>query len=971
MKPSQWALIAALIGVGVIAFLMMSETGVERTPDQRRATERTDNRAGALDLEPTRTTDPGRDMIAIRGRVRGASGATVEALQVSERSAFDITSVMDAMLSPETVVARARVGRDGGYELHVPAGRLLALRAFADGYGQESEQARRYPNDVSGIDFYLVRGVQVAGVVVNRKGQAIAAAHVLLVDMRGPFEERAVKRETISDGNGRFALSTTLAENPDLVVRAAGYATYMSAGLTLPAPDLRIALQRGVSLRLRTVEAGTSGAPAPGVNVGVWLRGGLATGKTNRSGELLMGNLANEGSALIGDQQMVVLWGDGWATRTKSLEELEPTDGVLEVGEVEMRRGGTIRGRVLDATTGNGIAGATLQSVGGLREELAIVGGARTVSGADGRFELAGVPARAHTLIVLHPDYIGSPDQEAMDSAFDGSGGGEPIIPADRTSAQRDVKLQPAATLVGHVRGPDGIPVPGAIVTLQDEMAMFHGMMGGHAPTAVSDAEGKFILGGLRPGEVIQVVATHRDFGRSKMLSVAPGKPFEIRLTEPLLLHGVVVNEAGEPVGGARVTVAPQEDESEIAVSRATGQVRPCMTDAKGHFMIRNAPPGALEVTWDHRDYAPQMRRIDIVPGTSDHDLGRAVLRRGQSIEGEVVDADGNPVPNVAVHVYFERLAGWDQPELSANGTVLAPGRRFAQGRTDATGHFAIRGLRDGKYGVEAWRIGSYSAGATVTAGTKDVRIKLVPAGTLNGRVMSGGKPVANAWVRVRHRSDTSASLETDQDGRFKLDRLPPHEVFEIKISHHGYLDLVVKDLRATKKLREFALDRGVHFGGLVTDPTGKPLAGVTVSIRVGNSGHSVQSQADGRFSAGGLGEGEIVVFLSASDDGYLSTNLLTVAPGDESILLIAVMGETIAGTVRDADGAPARHVMISVFDGDGTGVGGAWGDEGKFEIVGLPEGRYTVRAFGSKSQSSAEATGVATGTLDLQLTVR
>ena len=874
MNRFRWALLGALVGVGVVAFLMTSETGIDR----RRAPARNGDGTGALDVQPTQTTAPLHDTIAIRGRVRGASNVTVEAVRVSERSAIAIASLIDAMLSPEVVVARARVDKNGGYELRVPAGQLLALRAWADGYVQESEQARRYASDVSGIDFFLLEGAKLAGVIVSPSGRAIAGAHVLLVDTRGPFEERTVKRETISDSSGRFALSAPLSNNLDLVVRVVGYAIYMNPGLTLPAPDLRIALQRGVSLRMRTVEAGSSGTPTPGINVVVWLRGGLARGKTNASGELLMENLAIEGCGLLGDYNAAMLWGEGWVSRMESLEELKPTNGVLEVGDVQMHRGGTIRGNVLDANTGQPIAGATLQTIGGLREELAIVGGARTASGADGRFELTGVPARAHTLTVLHPDYIGSPDREAMEAAFDGSGGGEPIIPADRTSVVRDVKLLPAATLVGRVLGPDDSPVAGAIVTIQDEMAMFHAMMGGQAPTAVTDAEGKFTLGGLRPGEMIPVMAARRDFGRSKILSVKPGLPFVIRLSPPLRLKGVVVNEAGQPVAGARVTV---EDPSGLHVTRFTGQVRPGVTDARGRFMIRNAPPGALEVTWDHRDYAPQRRRIDLAPGTSEHDLGRAVLSRGRGIEGEVVDEAGNPVRNVAVHVSHENQAPWDEPELPADGTVLAPGRQFNQGTTDAKGRFAIHGLREGKFGVSAWRNGSHSSNAIVATGTKDVRITLVPAGTLSGRVMSGGKPVANAWVSVRHPSKTSELMETDQDGRFRLERLSPHEPFQIKINHDGYLDLVVKDVRASKTLHEFVLDRGVHIGGLVTDPTGKPLAGVTVSIRVGNTGYSVESQANGRFSAGGLGQGEIVVFLSSSER-------IIVAPGDESIRLVA-----------------------------------------------------------------------------------
>ncbi len=922
--------------------------------------------AGSLHFELKRTMNLGTlklsAAVAVRGHVYGprgepVPGARVEGCRAAEQAGFDVMGFIRGMSQPEEVAARSTAGDDGAYELLVPEG-TYALRVTAQGFAQEGEPARRYASDTDGLDFWLTPGALLQGHVVDARQQPVAAAHVLLVDAMALFDRRVPKAEAATAADGAFSMIVQPTDQSMLVVRAAGYASHMQPNLHLPQTNLVIVLEEGVALRFQAVDEERPEIPAPQVNVIASYRGGFGAGKTDDLGRLLIENLPTRGIGFGGEQQ-VFLWGGGYIAQDVDIGDREPVDGVVDLGIVNVAPGGIVRGRVLDRTTGEGIPGANVRTFGGLDMQLEFFGSVPARSGADGSFKLTGVPLGAHSLVATHPDFTDDLDPMSLFSGMQGGGaGGAPLFPEGSRDVEKNVEMTPADVVTGTVVAPDGKPVAGASVEVVDENRMFSQMLGtGHA-TATSDENGAFALGGVRPGQEIYVAASHRDFGASEGVGVRAGEPVTLRLAEPIAIRGVVVDEGGAAIQGVRVQAA------RVAAPEApSDSTRPSVTDEEGRFLVRNAPKGELTVTFDHPDYAIEKVR------TTSQDLGRTVLSRGGTIEGEAVDAEGKPVAGVAVH--GSRL-GEDPESGRTNASVLA----------NEKGHFAMRGLAEGEYQLRTWDQRYYSEEPKVRTGTRDARIVLRAAGKLVGRVLGRGLPVEGASVRAQRHEDFLGWTRTGPDGTFTMAALPPDEPFAVTIEHDAFRSVTVEAVRVADRTQDFVLQAGAEVSGRVLDDRDRGILLAQVQVRVnGRHAKSVQTDATGAFTAGGLDDGQISVQLEESDQGFIPSGWIDVAAGARDVRLVATPGESIAGVVRDRAGNPVRQVSLQALDADGEVVATTWvwQEDGAFELRGLRPGTYTVRALRyvptEKGAHVAQPTprdvaGVATGTkgLDLRL---
>lgn len=954
------------------------------------------NAVGALSFELKKDTDLGtlrlKESIAIRGRILdsqgvGIKGATVEATRIPESVQFSMTSMVRVIMNPDDVVARAIAGDDGAYELLVPTGANCALRANASGYAQESETARTFTANVEGFDFYLFPGAMMSGRVTEANGSPIAGAAIMLANPQAVFAGGAPKVETLSAADGTFALSTTPARQLLLVVRAAGYAIYMDSNIELPAVDMHVTLEPGITLRLQAVDKAQPGVPAPGVSVVTMYRGGFAAGETDASGNLVLQNLPTKGTRAMGGQEMTVLWGAGFVAQMEQLADKEAVNGEIDLGTVELVRGGVITGRVTDRATGDGIGDVRIRSMGGLDRQLEFMATVASVTASDGSYELTGVPHKAHTILALHKNYISEIDPMQMAMSMQQSGGA-PLFSGNSLKAVKDIVLIPAMTLTGQVLGPDGTPIAGAKVQVQDPMAMIRVMFGGGTPAVVTDAQGNFVLTGLKEAQKVKVYATHRDFGRSEVASGVAGSELTLSLLAPLMLIGTVEDEMGEPIAGVRVTVMRPKNDSNNIVGQVTGMqdngaARPAISDKTGRYVVRNAPPGQLTVTYDHSGYESFENTVDVAGGISEHKLGKTTLKRGAGIEGVVVDEDDKPIANVNVN------ANW-----TSQGTVGAPGastgRTNGQARTDKEGRYSIYGLRNGSYQLRVSRSGFYANAPVVTAGETNARIVLEKAASIVGRVMSGGMPVVGANISAKivgTRGSEHNSFEnqigwanTRAGGVFRMESLPRDAAIQITIQHDAYQTLTVDDVRASEAERVFTLDAGLRVGGIVVDESGSPVQNVNVQVTVKTDNENnpqnskyVRTGADGRFAAGGLSQGEITVELASWNSNYVPIDPITVSAGDTSIRIVARMGESISGTVEDASGNPLKQVNVIALDADAKQIGQTWiwDDSGTFALRGLPKGTYTIRV--SKLEDGKMITltvveDIATGTEDLAL---
>lgn len=161
-------------------------------------------------------------------------------------------------------------------------------------------------------------------------------------------------------------------------------------------------------------------------------------------------------------------------------------------------------------------------------------------------------------------------------------------------------------------------------------------------------------------------------------------------------------------------------------------------------------------------------------------------------------------------------------------------------------------------------------------------------------------------------------------------------------------------DLSAADGLADFSIRdlRPVSVSGAVRDTDGDAVAGAVLSV--GDPATTVTSAADGAFTFDDVAPGSYDMRITVPS-GYTVVSeppAFTIDPtseapvtGQDFVLELAAVpapAGTIAGTVRDTDGAPVAGAVINVV-GDGVAVGTTSAPDGTFRISRLPLGDYEV----------------------------
>ncbi len=331
------------------------------------------------------------------------------------------------------------------------------------------------------------------------------------------------------------------------------------------------------------------------------------------------------------------------------------------------------------------------------------------------------------------------------------------------------------------------------------------------------------------------------------------------------------------------------------------------------------------------------------------------------TISGTVTDLNNNPIP-------------W--------ATVTVTGSDFTWSTTAIdNGRYTIPGIPPGEYTVTASAelYQSSSTAARVLENqtiTVDFRLTAVHGGSIAGTVYdTGNNCIANAAVDVRCTSYSiplTWSVTTDLNGNYVLISLPLGN-YQITASAEGYHNdskttTVYENQVSTVNLYLAPVLNGA-ISGSVTDVTGKPIAGATVSDGARNAATS----SDGSYTIYDVPAGQYTVTASAT--GYESSvQSVTVVEGETSTADFTLTPLTTTPTVKVAYisyateggryGTAHLLITVSLVDGTGSPVSGAsvaaaisngskeyyckgtTGAEGKvtFKITNAPSGTYTTK---------------------------
>jgi hypothetical protein len=284
---------------------------------------------------------------------------------------------------------------------------------------------------------------------------------------------------------------------------------------------------------------------------------------------------------------------------------------------VVLRAGGTLEGRVLDDRQ---------MPVAGVRVDMSEVKGAQertTVTADDGTFGFAAVP-REMVISVSRREAI---DDVAVRTNVSVKEGERKEIEITLSPPRDPVKV--------HVTDDRGDPVDGAEVRLLS--------LASDAPlrrTLFTDRGGDAVF---KDAAGLPVRVEAQRGGRaavSREIESAPGE-IAIELRAGLIVTGVVTSRGGHDV----------VEGAEVSMYTATGVLH-AKSGRDGTFRLQDAASGTARVVVTRPGYVVADRRVQIEPsGHEDRPiaLDPIDLDEGGSIEGEVVDAHGDPVAGARV----------------------------------------------------------------------------------------------------------------------------------------------------------------------------------------------------------------------------------------------------------------------------------------------------------------------------------
>jgi 5-hydroxyisourate hydrolase-like protein (transthyretin family) len=319
-------------------------------------------------------------------------------------------------------------------------------------------------------------------------------------------------------------------------------------------------------------------------------------------------------------------------------------------------------------------------------------------------------------------------------------------------------------------------------------------------------------------------------------------------------------------------------------------------------------------------------------------------------VVGTCRDETGQALAGVKVTLYREDYKAKKQEKLAERETGADGGFEFhnAPAIEDDRG-IGVAFTKSGR-GSIVWSLHSESL-------RKPLEVQLRPAATLQGRVTDeAGKPVSGArvWTHSLRAGplDGISSTVTDADGKYAITDMGRWNDEDAKPKPIGnglavgaarvYFDIRHPDFARERPTWEripctvdVVLQRGGVIEGKVTDrKTGKPAAGVTVSlqgIKGMPSWDQTRTDAEGMYQIRCLKAGQYNLWADAPDRACAAIDSLTVTAGKTlgSQDLTLVEGGWIEGRVVDAatggaiTGTPDRPLYVANY-GPGRPKSGA-----------------------------------------------
>lgn len=787
--------------------------------------------ADLVDDTPERTTVE-RDVTAVKtvDQIAKEAPATTLEIRVEDPDAKDVRGAEVALYVDrfgrdsadmaffKKYEQKATTSGSGRVTFAIPPLGMFRVVVEKKGFAR-AELGSLLPNDSAVVKLKLGARLEVL-VLDDVTGHPVADASALL-DARG---KRYLAR---SDADGKVAFSDITEDVYQLEVVAQGLDRARIDGIQAevserPPVPIEVRLAAGLPIRGIVREAKTE-RPIAGARIvleskrtvngdEIELLGVDAT--TDAAGEYRIDGAPRDGARLVVAAP---------TCSTERADVRDPGEGEEIRIDFSLKTAVKTSGRVRDSR-GNPIADARIAARYGAAEEFT------ATSSDDGSFELVDLRADQPFDVLVKPP---APDLAP------GILRGVVAMQSGETSVPLEIILDPSAGLLGKVLLQDGSPAPHALVVLSSLPDSVWRTLGS-APIAFTDETGFYRFSGL-PAQVAQVRAELNGM-RSALTEIAlPAEgeaSCDLILDKSAVMRGIVVDVAGEPVVGARVTVSAQESRFNIEfddgsqapkdpknpqpkpsvkvgnrrfevsewrergddlrgmlIGRATGGRDRAIynargaatTDDNGSFEIHGLDVGEkLLLSVRHDEHEPYLELGAIADGA----LRRIELMPFIQLRGCVVDGRSyQPVEDFSV---VARPIDEPPPVLRSVADVLKLRRPRQNSFDSPDGTFALRGLSPGRWEIVVRAPGYKEARGQrldLVRGQKpNLLIEMVPASRIRGRVIArDGTPLRSVPIflrdapppdqdpkKVKVGRNGAKTRQTDGKGNFSFGDLEP-----------------------------------------------------------------------------------------------------------------------------------------------------------------------------------------------------
>lgn len=385
----------------------------------------------------------------------------------------------------------ATTDQDGFYSIANVTQGTRNLTVTADGYGSRTRNNLLFSGPLAGAepvrqDFRLAPGLALSGRVFAPDMSPIAGAQVEATS----YETAQVSRgKAVTDASGLFVIEDLAEGTFMVIVRAPGYSDQRVTRVQLSDPEMQIIMARQGGV-MGQVVSGQNGAPVPKFRASVRM---VAPGSTTYGRAVASASFADPNgeyalSGLESGSYAMYVEAEGFAptfSETFIVNQGITTPDVV----VEMGQGGTITGRLVDATSGQPISGAVVktadngyvdnpftQMIGGMMPRTTTDRTVRTDS--DGNFTIAGVTATVYQVRITHPEYTATDVKDI-------------VVGEGQTNDLGTVRLFSGADVSGTVFDASGRPLANAQVTLSGS---------GYPRTVRTNDEGRFVIDNVHAG---------------------------------------------------------------------------------------------------------------------------------------------------------------------------------------------------------------------------------------------------------------------------------------------------------------------------------------------------------------------------------------------------------------------------------------------------------------------------------------